>query len=789
MTLEFFVRAAIVSFAVATVATALAATWKRPASITRQKSIVFGWTLVVVAVALASLVDFSNGCSRMRLDPSEEPLMSADEREQRVYADAVATFGSDDLFVAAVKQADVFSADNLSALHTATLRARRIPNVRSVESLANALEYRYDTALDTIAVSKFFTRPPAEEAGARALKKRALENRLYRSHLISNSGDTTALNISFKSMSDEEFIQQGISQAVAEALAPYDDRNSEVFITGRQHLKAATYHLMISDLLKLIPLAILVGACTGGLYTRSLAYSVIPVSASVIASIVAVAVLSFADLPMNLITLLLGPMLICVGAVYGVHVMARYEALSDQYLERAGEATVIDARLPVLIAGVTTMVGFLALAVTRTPGVRQFGTASAIGVLVVCCLATTFVPALLDSLPERFHATRTRRLNTPALKRIAALVTERPTPVLLAWAFAALGSLALLPRIHIDTDYLTFFNRDSKVRTDFRAISENLVGAVPIYVTVSSEQEGWFRDPENLQTIKQIQTAIADLHDVDHTTSVVDLVETLNRALEKDDPDAETIPTARGEVTELYYLIPKNELRTFLNSNHSDTNILVRTSASGSARVLALEKRIKEVLAGSGLADEINAEVTGNTILVNHSADHIATNQLASVALATLCIFICIATALGNPRLGIVAMIPNVTPVLLFFGLLGAGAAALSIPTGLVGCIALGIAVDDTAHFVVDFSRYREAGLSAVDAAAECVVKLGRPIVATSLMLVAGFFVLGFSNFATLREFGYLAAATMAICLAADLTLLPALLVATSRTPREPVAA
>jgi predicted RND superfamily exporter protein len=122
-------------------------------------------------------------------------------------------------------------------------------------------------------------------------------------------------------------------------------------------------------------------------------------------------------------------------------------------------------------------------------------------------------------------------------------------------------------------------------------------------------------------------------------------------------------------------------------------------------------------------------------------------------------------------------MLPNIVPVVLFFGLLGMGIADLSLPTGLIGSIVLGIAIDDTMHFLFAYLRRREAGLSPEFAARECISQVGRPIIMTSIMLVVGFLVILASGFATLQEFGYLTAVTMTLCLTTDLILLPALLI------------
>ena len=120
-------------------------------------------------------------------------------------------------------------------------------------------------------------------------------------------------------------------------------------------------------------------------------------------------------------------------------------------------------------------------------------------------------------------------------------------------------------------------------------------------------------------------------------------------------------------------------------------------------------------------------------------------------------------------------MVKGCVPVLV----LGVGVAPLSLPTSLIGSIALGIAIDDTMHFLVAYLARRTKGATPENAARACIKQVGRPIFMTSVMLVIGFLVILASGFATLREFGVLTAVTMAVCLTTDLILLPALLVRT----------
>jgi predicted RND superfamily exporter protein len=282
-----------------------------------------------------------------------------------------------------------------------------------------------------------------------------------------------------------------------------------------------------------------------------------------------------------------------------------------------------------------------------------------------------------------------------------------------------------------------------------------------------------------VQALERLQRLVDAVPGVDATLSMVDFLSVLNRAFEGGAASAEHVPATREEISDIRYMLPKARLRRFVNTNYSRANLLVRTAASGSAAVGALRERLDAAIAAAQLPPELTAVVTGNTVVFSQASDGIAGNQLASMALSTATILLVMVACLRSFPVALVAMAPNIGPVVVFFGLLGAGLADLSLPTSLIGSVALGIALDDTAHFIVNYQRMRAEGLVAADAVARCLRELGVPIVTTSLMLTAGYLVLMFSGFATIRQFGWLSALTIQICLWGDLLMLPALLART----------
>ncbi|MEX2208817.1 MAG: MMPL family transporter [Myxococcota bacterium] len=759
-----------------------------------------------VVLALIGLVTLGMAAALVRPDPlgfrigvdaSSEPMLPENDPGEPVYQRAILDFGDDDLFVIAMESDDAFSRASLETLREVGDAIAKLPGVRGTESLVDVYTYRWDERNELVELGRFIDEIPSEPAELSDLRRRALADPLYTKTIVSRDGRAAAINVSFRSMTDGEFVDLALDHRI-EAILDEATRDGVAFhVTGRPHVRARAHELLIHDMLRLIPIAVGVAVVALWLMTGSVRGTLVPLIANLTATFWAYGAMGLVGSDLNLITLVLGPVMITIGGVYGVHVFARYEvvASSSPDARTAALESLRHTLAPVLISGCTTMVGFAALLINEIPATSDLGGFCVFGVGSITVITLTGVPAALSLLPLRapdgsgraLYAAQTRlaegvrRAMEAGLAVVGRWQVRNAGYVLAFWIATALVAIALMPRIVVDTDFITYFLEDSDVRVDFAAVNRLLTGAVPIYVVLEGSQEGTFREPDALRAVERIQKRLEILPGVTTVSSVVDLLKAARQALEQGEPAAARIPDTRAEAAELIFMIPKEKLRTFATSNHSSANLLVRTDRLGSAAMRELETAIRAALEAEPLPAGLKADVTGNAIRINRGADGIAGNQIAQLALTLSCIFAIVWLVFGRLGLGLLAMPTNLMPVLNFFGMLGAGVATLSIPTSLIGCVALGIAVDDTCHFLQVFREERARGKSAEDAALHCIVEVGRPMVVTSIMLVAGFLVMLFSSFATLQQFGLLTAITMGLCLATDVGMLPALLVVLKR--------
>jgi predicted RND superfamily exporter protein len=740
-------------------------------------------------LALAPLVEWDPPGLTLRIDPSTEPLLPRGDPAQEVYRQAVRDFGDDEVFVIAMQSDGVFRAEALATLRRATDQIAQFPEIRKVQSLTDVVAFRYDAVNDWIEVASFMDEIPTDPAELEVYRQRALADPLYEKVLISEDGRTAAINVTFRKMTDQQFIDARLDERIRAVLDAETTAEVRFHVAGRSHIKVRVYRLMLRDMRSLIPIALAVVAAGLWLVFGSWRAVLLPMAVILLSSLWTFGAIAHLERPLTVLTSLLAPMLAAIGSAYGIHMVSRYQ----EEVRQAPDPTTATLqclrhmRLPVLVAGFTTMIGFGALLITDVPAVFEVGAFSVLGVSSITLLTLTMLPAALVKLPLRSGREAagrglSSRIDAGLDRALAALcrsATRRATLLLSTSVIVVVVCGAAIPRIVIDTDYLSFFDENSDIRREFEAVNRLLAGAVPIYISLRADEPGAFREAEVLRAMERIQRDVDTIPTVSRTLSLVDTVRVMNRVLSRDDPEAERIPDTRGEVAELIFMAPKGDLDSYTNVNHSRANVLVRTGAVGSAAVRSVAARLETAISKGALPEGIDAEVTGNAILLSRSADGIARSQPRTVCLAALAIFILVTVTFRSLRLGLVAMVPNLVPVGIFFGALGLGAAPLSLPTSLIGSIALGIAVDDTVHFLVRYGQERRRGCEPAEAALLCARRTGRAIAITSFMLMAGFLVVGLSGFATLRQFGILSAATMGVCLLTDLLLLPALLVRT----------
>ena len=236
------------------------------------------------------------------------------------------------------------------------------------------------------------------------------------------------------------------------------------------------------------------------------------------------------------------------------------------------------------------------------------------------------------------------------------------------------------------------------------------------------------------------------------------------------------LPSDRASIEQYLLLLEGTErLEDVITADRTAANVLVRANTNGSRHLLGIAEKAEAWWQEHGVAG-VDAYATGSMFEIARSEDAIALGQTQSLGLDVFVIALILLFALGSVRLAILALVPNVLPVGLMFGFMGFSGISLDLGTVFVSNLAVGIAVDETIHLVTAFSRDRARGRTPIEALRSAMESVVPALLLTTVVIAAGFLVLALSDFRFTRNLGLLTAAVMFLCVASNVTLLPALL-------------
>ena len=718
-------------------------------------------------------MDPLTGQPRLRIDPSLNEMLPADDPARRFYEELLDRFGSDDVVVVALISDALFTRDGLATLERTSEALARAPGVRRVESLATAVRMR--PIEDDVEIAGFFDDPIEDDEAARVLRDELIDDPLRAGSFVSVDGRASAILVTFERVPEDEFLARGLDLGVLE-IARAEAPQMQVVMAGTPHVKAEVGRLLEGELAVMVPIVFVLMSLLSCVFFRSVRLGMIPLAAVATGLLWTVGVMGWVGHDLNIVTTLIPPLVLALGFAYATHVVAGFAADGEAGSrgDRARRA-LAHVAFPVTFTALTTAAGFLSLMSNGLGVIRGFGVFAAVSTAATLLAALTLVPLLLSR--TRGEAVAGSNPTTDFLDaRFAALAdldARHATPIL--WIGAGLVVLAAFfaTRIEVNLPVIENFREDAEIRRAYETVDELFGGANQFFVMLRAEERRAFEDPALLREVAAFQTWLGEQPEIGGSTSVVQYLEVLNAGLGPEAGAVRRIPDSANLVAQLLLFGANEELDVLLDRAHQVITILVRSTATETSEFNRLAARIDARLAE--LPAGITSHTTGNAILLTRSADRIALGQAKSLAWAGAMIGVLLIFYFRSLRLGLFALLPNLLPVGLYFGLLGATGITLNNSTALMGSIVLGIAVDDTLHLVVEFRRGLESGLDREAALREALVRVGRAITCTTLAVCVGLLVVGASALQNQAEFGLLGAATLLIAWIVDVTITPAL--------------
>ena len=352
---------------------------------------------------------------------------------------------------------------------------------------------------------------------------------------------------------------------------------------------------------------------------------------------------------------------------------------------------------------------------------------------------------------------------------------------------AVLGAclVALGARVIVDTTLLEAFTPSDPVHIQTRLLERELDGVLPFEISLAAQTQGRFDDPEVLNAVAEVQAWLETRDGVLSTTSYGDLLHEMWVAWSDDPAMRDTPFRSRAQVAQLASLLESgrpNPIAPYVSFDRRHLRLNIKLSDDGSTAALALADALRDQLtAALGGLDDVTWELTGDAYTGSLGLDSLIRDLTNSLALAIAVIFGIMTLLFRSLRMGLISVPANVLPLLSTWAYMAVRGVPLNTTTAIIFSVSIGLAVDDTVHFLARFGEERREGVDMDTALLRTARGSGRAIVVTSLMLGFGMLVMLLSTFMPVRLFGELLCVTIAACVVGDLAVLPAMLKIWSR--------
>ena len=739
--------------------------------------------LVVACLILIGILGYGN--TMHTIDTSYRAFFSEDNPQLLAFERIENTYVKDDnvLFVLAPKDENVFTRETLSAIEELTAAAWQMPYSNRVDSISN---FQFTEAEEDDLIVRDMVKNAQDMSASQLAKVR--ENVMGEpslvKRLISEAGDVTSINITIQMpLSERSHATQEIAGVSREMIKEFEQKHPDikVHLTGMVMFDQAFLENGIRDTTILFPVSLvlmvgLLALLAGGFYGT--VTTIFIILCSVIGALGAG---GYMGQPITGMATSVPIIILTVAVANCVHLLVTLNHELHEGHEKIAAATEsLRVNLqPVALASVTTAIGFLSMNFSEVPPFAHLGTQVSVGVLLSFIMAVTFLPAVMTALPIR--ARKTQDDDYRRMSDLADFVVRRQRLLLVVMSAAIIAAMLNIPRNEINDIFLHYFHESLPFRADTDFMIENLTGVDMINFSLHAGESGAISDPAFQTDVERFSAWLEQQPEVIHVDRFTQIMKRLNKNMHGDDAGYHKLPDDRDLSAQYLLLYEMSlpyglDLNNQINVDKSQTKVVATIDILSSKQMIAFNERANTWLRDNAASVQ-QADSAGTSLMFAYAGQRNNHSMLIGTVLALIMISFVLVATLRSVRVGMLSLVPNLVPAAVAFGVWGIFVGSVGLSLSIVAGMTFGIVIDDSVHFLSKYLRARrENNLDSPAAVRYAFRTVGRALVVTSIILVAGFSVIASSKFAMNSDMGIMTAGIIAIALATVFLMLPPLL-------------
>ncbi len=744
----------------------------------------FRWVLLFLVLIITIFAFFE--MRNLRMDNSNESFFREGDPAMLLLEKFQDNFGNEDFVSVLIETRDFFEPDTIRLIKKlAEDLEEHVPYVKDMKFLGN-VEY-VEGVEGGIEISHLIEEIPETTEEMKLVRERAMNEPLYLDNLISRDGKTAAILLECERYPDEEVNpREKIPPVIYKILTKPEYADLEVYLVGTPIVDYEMNEITAKETSLFGLVCIVLQMLILFWVARGVRGVITPLLVVILSIFWTLGLVGILDWTLNLMAIMLPTLLICVGIGDSIHIISEFQDQQDRGLARR-QAIVKALALvgtPCLLTSLTTAAGFLSFLGTTIKPIREMGVYAAIGVVVALVISLIIVPIIFSfgkdkqKLDEKEMSVTRNDIFDRVFNHIAFLNLKYPGTILTIFILLIIISLFGYSLVEVETNIVKSISTGIKIRQAHDYVDSHMGGSMAVEIMLDTTKKDGVKDLGFLKQMEVLQNHI-DKHLLTcKTSSVIDTLKKMRRAMHENRMEYYTLPETQSQVAEhlfLYETSGGEELDKQVSFNYDIARINARTKSLNTNDVRTFIADIDR-FAKENLDPSIKVEYTGLVPWLKAMSDYVSHGQKRCFILAFLAITCIMIIILRSFKIGLISMLPNIFPVLISLGLAGFVGVYMNVTLMIMSPIIIGVAIDDTIHFFICYKREFNRTGTYEGALKATLSTVGRPIMFTTMTLVLGFSVFGLSDMYNVTQFGLLAAFAFLWALLADFFLAPAMM-------------
>ncbi len=720
-----------------------------------------------------------------------------------VYKDFVKQFGVDGAtMVVGFQSNNLYNKTTFNRLVVLHQSIKEIPGVTDVLSVPFAYNLTKDTLNSKFIAQKIFNPPYTNDSVLKVHQSAFEQIPFYKNLLYNPNSHAYIMAISFIPDSINSASRSAIIRKLTQQLDAFSAATKlDLHMSGLPYIRTIMADRIKKEMLWFLFGSLFLCAVTLYLFFRSFSAMLMSLAVVAMGVIWSLGSMVLMGQKITLLTALIPPLVVVIGIPNCIYFLNKYHTAykETQDKEKAIVQMVGKMGIVTLFCNITAAIGFFVFALTKSPLLNEFGWVSGINIMALFFISLFFIPPVLTFLqaPQPKHV---RYLDNKFLEKILVKI-ERWTFVHTKWVFGitlllVFVSLIGLMNIKKEAFIVDDLPKKDKLYTDLKWFEQEGGGVMPVEIVIDTKKKnGLTRNIRPLEDIDLLHAYLLDQPELGKPIGLVEGIKFAKQTFYDGDSTQYTIPTSAEMAFIAPYLSVANNkstnnsptqlLNKFIDKEKRATRVSVNMKDIGSAQLPAFLNRLDSATKSIFDSSKYEVKITGSSVTFLEGSNFIIRGLSESIFWAFLLIAICMIFLFRSFPVLMCSLIPNIVPLLITAGMMGWIGISLKPSTVLVFSVALGIAIDVTIRFLINYKQElprlnNQVALTLV----QTIKHTGISIIYTSLVLVAGFIIFCFSDFGGTKALGWLTSLTLVVSTFTNLILLPALIKTFIKQPK-----